>query len=208
MAMVKELGPAHILSEHSLTATVKKDMSIDRYLDLVKELSAQSWVYVVKIHLSHYHPQGANSCECGECVQNMPAGLDATAEQQFIADCLTCAGLSEVWYNGSFFEVRSSDHYFLDQRVVGTCTSTAFLVGLWLVWAIVESLSLMHAGDFQRRLLQQVAHLSFNLVAHKHKAPFLSSLQDGNASTKCKSCIEVRALIQVHQLALFLAYNI
>jgi hypothetical protein len=42
MAMVKELGPAHILSEHSLTATVKKDMSIDRYLDLVKELSAQS----------------------------------------------------------------------------------------------------------------------------------------------------------------------
>ena len=54
----------------------------------------------------------------------------------------------------------------------------------------------MHAGDFQRRLLQQVAHLSFNLVAHKHKAPFLSSLQDGNASTKCKSCIEVRALVQ------------
>jgi hypothetical protein len=27
-----------------------------------------------------------------------------------------------------------------------------FLVGLWLVWALVESLSLMHAGDFQRRL--------------------------------------------------------
>jgi hypothetical protein len=29
----------------------------------------------------------------------------------------------------------------------------SFLVGLWLVWALVESLSLMHAGDFQCRLL-------------------------------------------------------
>ena len=29
----------------------------------------------------------------------------------------------------------------------------SFLVGLWLVWALVESLSLMHAGDFQRRPL-------------------------------------------------------
>jgi len=29
----------------------------------------------------------------------------------------------------------------------------SFLVGLWLVQALVESLSLMHAGDFQRRLL-------------------------------------------------------
>ena len=28
----------------------------------------------------------------------------------------------------------------------------SFLVGLWLVWALVESLSLVHAGDFQRRL--------------------------------------------------------
>jgi len=27
------------------------------------------------------------------------------------------------------------------------------MVGLWLVWALVESLSLLHAGDFQRRLL-------------------------------------------------------
>ena len=30
---------------------------------------------------------------------------------------------------------------------------SSFLVGLWLVRALVESLSLMHAGDFQRRLL-------------------------------------------------------
>ena len=28
-----------------------------------------------------------------------------------------------------------------------------FSMGLWLVWALVESLSLMHAGDFQRRPL-------------------------------------------------------
>jgi hypothetical protein len=28
-----------------------------------------------------------------------------------------------------------------------------FFVGLWLVWALVESLSLLHAGDFQHGLL-------------------------------------------------------
>jgi len=52
----------------------------------------------------------------------------------------------------------------------------SFLVGLWLVWALVESLSLMLAGDFQLRLLLLLFYIAHNMFGQiKIEIPWYNS---------------------------------